>query len=195
MANKENSNFKTALNELLAGKLTTEEPHTETAAAFAAPNSNENEMSFGTSFDSEKEFERIKKTAETIIAEDVVIEGSISSGSKLRILGEITGNVSSEGDIIVAGKIGGEIKGENIYLMDCAVNNNIISNGTVNVSEKSAVSGDIAALNITNSGVIKGNIKAENVVFKPTSHLTGDVSCKAIVIEKGATLKGRLETE
>ncbi len=191
MANKENSNFKTALNELLSGKITTEE---ESPKAPKTPVAQEAKATFTASAPMSSVSAQ-SSGAETVITEGVVIEGNISSSSKLRILGEVTGNVTSTDDLVIAGLVGGEIKGKGILLIDCSVTSNIVASGEVTISDNSNITGDISADKIISGGVIKGNLNAKFVTLKPSSRTVGDIKCDGITIEKGAALKGRLETD
>ena len=179
MANKETNNFKTAINELLNGKFTSDaaEPEESTRADdFAA-----RAVSTAASYE------------ETLISQDVVIEGNTKSKSKLKIIGEVVGKFSCSNDIIIAGKVGGEIEGKDIILADCSVNNNIISSSRVKISEKSKVKGDITAQTFINNGVVTGNVKADSVTLSKTSSTVGDITCNHIVIEAGAVLKGSID--
>ncbi|MEG1782698.1 MAG: polymer-forming cytoskeletal protein [Oscillospiraceae bacterium] len=191
MADKTNSNFKTALNELLSGKVTTDSPVEKINVEF------DGEVTSGLSSSASApiNYGAAKKSgAETVITEDVIIEGNISSSSKLRILGEVTGSVTSTDDLVIAGKVGGEIKGNGILLIDCSVTSDIISSGEVTISDNSNITGDIKADRVISGGVIKGGINAKTVTLKTSSRTFGDISCESITIERGASLKGRLET-
>ena len=195
MANKETNNFKQALNELLAGKLTTdEEPkYTETAATVTEEPKTDSDT-YQKAIDVVAEIEKTLDHEETVITKGVVIEGNIRTTSKLTIMGEVTGNVISSADLVIKGKVGGAIEGNSITLSQCEVKDTVTAQSEVNISAQSVVNGDIKAGSVISNGTVSGNISANRVVLHEESKTVGDVSCKTIRISEGAALKGKLET-
>lgn len=208
MANKETSNFKQALNELLAGKITTDEPVKETVAA---PVKTEPEKAPVTSsiFKEETAEEIVNQiqsdifsepaapvdtTEETVISKSVVIEGNVRTTSKLTIKGEVTGNVISTADLVITGKVGGSIQGSTIRLSQCEINDTVTATSEILISPNSVINGDVKAGTIVSEGTINGNINADSVTLANSSRTVGDISCKTIRINEGASLKGKLET-
>lgn len=206
MANKETSNFKQALNELLAGKITTDEP-----AAKAEPEKAEETKPVSSGifkeesaadivnqiqsdiFD-EPESEPVSSGEETVISKSVVIEGNIRTTSKLTIMGEVTGNVISTADLVITGKVGGSIQGSRIRLSQCEINDTVTATSEIIVSPNSVINGDVKAGNIVSEGCINGNVDADCVTLATSSKTIGDITCKTIRINEGASLKGKLET-
>lgn len=100
------------------------------------------------------------------------VETIIGSGTKL------TGNLYSEGSI----RIEGEIEGE------------IVSKGDVYVGEAGRLAADIKARNVVVAGEVQGNVDAESKLeIVPTGKLIGDITMSTLVIEDGATFKGKSE--
>ena len=198
MANRETNNFKQALNELLAGKITTDEPEVKTAneepvkaettntEAAQAVKEIENSIS--------KEMDSAFGSEETVIGKSVVIEGNIRTTAKLIVNGEVTGSVISTADLVITGKVGGAIQGNNITLSQCEINDTVTATNEVQISPKSVINGDIKSGALTSEGIINGNVNAQSVTLMGTSKTVGDISCKTIRITEGASLKGKLET-
>ncbi|MEC9489089.1 MAG: polymer-forming cytoskeletal protein [Halanaerobium sp.] len=100
------------------------------------------------------------------------VETIIGTGSKL------TGNIYSEGSIRIEGEIEGEIETE----------------GDVFVGESGKLNANIKGRNIVVAGEVMGNVDAESKLeIVPTGKLIGDITMSTLVIEDGATFKGKSE--
>ncbi|MBP1552214.1 MAG: polymer-forming cytoskeletal protein [Oscillospiraceae bacterium] len=200
MANKETNNFKQALNELLAGKLTTDETAAPAADTYIEPAAEAVEQpaaandTYQKAIDVVAEIEKTLDHEETVITKGVIIEGNIRTTSKLTIIGEVTGNVISSADLVIKGKVGGSIEANNITLSQCEVKDTVTAQNEVNISAMSVVNGDIKSGSVNSNGTVLGNINANKVVLSEESKTVGDVVCKTIRISEGASLKGKLET-
>lgn len=205
MANKETSNFKQALNELLAGKITTDEPAAETkpeeTKAAAKPVSSsifkeESAEDIVNQIQSDIFSDAVPEDngEETVISKSVVIEGNVRTTSKLTIMGEVTGNVISTADLIITGKVGGSIQGSKIRLSQCEINDTVTATSEILVSPNSVINGDVKAGTVVSEGKINGNIDADSITLANSSKTVGDIKCKTIRITEGASLKGKLET-
>ena len=196
MANKETNNFKQALNELLAGKITTDEPTYDYTAPVEETKSEpvKTDSTYQTAIDVVAEIEKTLDQEETVITKGVIIEGNIRTTSKLTIMGEVTGNVTSTADLVIKGKVGGSIEGNNVMLSQCEVKDTVTAQNEISISSMSVVNGDIKSGSVVSNGTVYGNINANKVVLSEESKTIGDVVCKTIRISEGASLKGKLET-
>ncbi len=200
MANRETNNFKQALNELLAGKITTDEPeapvvkNTEATAVEEAAKIEAAQAVKEIENNIFKEMDSALSSEDTIIGKSVVIEGNIRTTAKLVINGEVTGSVISTADLVITGKVGGAIQGNNITLNQCEINDTVTASNEVQISPQSVINGDIKSGSLTSEGIINGNVNANSVTLLGTSKTVGDISCKTIRINEGASLKGKLET-
>ncbi|MBE6877872.1 MAG: polymer-forming cytoskeletal protein [Ruminococcaceae bacterium] len=196
MANRETNNFKQALNELLAGKITTDEPEV------SATNKASDEAAKNEAAEAVREIENnifremdsALNSEDTVIGKSVVIEGNVRTTSRLVINGEVTGSVISTADLVITGKVGGAIQGNNITLSQCEINDTVTASNEVLISPQSVINGDIKSGSLTSEGAINGNVNANTVTLLGTSKTVGDISCKTIRINEGASLKGKLET-
>ena len=93
----------------------------------------------------------------------------------------IDGNIFCDGDLLhVDGKVVGEI--------NCT--------GTFVVGREGVVEGNVSAGNVSLSGVLKGNVKAEEKVeILSKAKMYGDISTKGIAIEDNAVFIGRCMME
>ena len=211
MANKETSNFKQALNELLAGKITTDEPAPKAAPAAEPVKTEPAKAPVSSSIFKEEEsaadivnqiqsniFSEPATPAyegeETVISKNVVIEGNVRTTSKLTIKGEVTGNVISTADLVITGKVGGSIQGSRIRLSQCEINDTVTATSEIVISPNSVINGDVKGGTVISEGTINGNVNADGVTLASSSKTVGDISCKTIRISEGASLKGKLET-
>ncbi len=76
--------------------------------------------------------------------------------------------------------IGGEFEGE------------LFSTDHLIVGKGGSVKGDIKTYDITNMGMIKGNVAAENKVnLKEESEITGDITTHQLIVDEGSNFEGR----
>jgi cytoskeletal protein CcmA (bactofilin family) len=85
----------------------------------------------------------------------------------------INGDLVCSGDVQVDGWVEGDIQSRNIV-----------------VGEAATVHGALQAESVRICGLVKGAIKADQVVLEKTARVTGDVLHKSLTIEEGAQLEG-----
>lgn len=182
------SNFKTAVNELMAGKFTSSEEVDEGHREQDLQKDEIKTVSYGVTTEPSS-----RAGVYSVIAEGTTIEGSVYGDSSIQVNGRIKGNVTTTKDIISKGIIEGDVKAANITLCHSSVKGNINASGLLNIDEKSIAIGSIYAANIEISGRVKGDIKAEDAaVFRKNALILGNVTSKTISVEAGAGLKGEL---
>lgn len=134
---------------------------------------------FSTSSKSPKEWEEETslEKIDTLIGDNVSIEGNISSTGTVRLDCSVDGNVSGDGLIVgESGSITGDIECSEILI------------------DKSSVIGNIQCKNITISGKVEGDVKCKGTLkLENTASLTGDVEVGKLVIDNGAFFKGLCE--
>lgn len=128
----------------------------------------------------------------TVISEDSVMIGNITTASTVSIFGKMKGNIKSSEKVSIYGKLIGNIDAQEVYLDGEAVMGDVQSSGDVETMQGSVLVGDVNCENITISGALKGNIEAQNtVVLKPQAVVEGDISAERIEMSGGAVLNGR----
>ncbi len=109
--------------------------------------------------------------------------GAVSVGKKT-IIGEqvsIEGSIQGREDLIIEGTVKGSIKLEKYHLI---------------VGSKGKVEAEIHAGNVTISGRVTGNVKAQDKVeITKEADFNGEIKAKRISVEDGAYLKAVIEVE
>ena len=76
-------------------------------------------------------------------------------------------------------------------LIDCELDGNITSNGTLTVGSNAKVSGDIEAGSITIQGLVEGNVLASNrCALEAGGTLQGDVESPRLAVDENASFVG-----
>jgi len=89
---------------------------------------------------------------------------------------KLVGQLSIDGSVELKGEVEGEIIAAFIDVLPGAV-----------------VMGPIEAEKIVVNGTVNGAIRGSSVLVKSRAHVTGDIDCKSLVVEKGACIEGRLQ--
>ncbi len=179
------SNFKIAVGELMGGmagigtKPREDEPLPQ---SHFSGGSNE----FGPSI-------QPLRRVESVIADDMVIEGTVTSRSDIRIHGRIKGDVSTSSSILASGIVDGNMEGENITLAGSTINGDVSAMDALLLDGEAVVVGNLAADTLELDGRVKGNLTIDqNILLKRDSIVFGDISAKSISIEEGASIKGMM---
>lgn len=129
----------------------------------------------------------------SVFAEGLIIHGSVSSNSNIKILGSVEGNVSAEGDIILCGKVSGDIHGVNVILTNAEVKGNIVANTCIVQNKNSVVTGNITTSQLDVSGVVNGDLKiSESIAIRSTAEITGNIETKLISVSEGAVINSQI---
>jgi len=95
------------------------------------------------------------------------------------IIGEgvkVEGTFNAFGNVIVKGELTGSLSTQN----------------DLSVKDKGTIEADIVAKNAFISGEIKGNLQVEEKIeLASTAKVSGDINCRVLAIDEGATLSGR----
>ncbi|MDJ0512655.1 MAG: polymer-forming cytoskeletal protein [Methyloceanibacter sp.] len=94
----------------------------------------------------------------------------VAKGAKL------TGQLSIDGSVELKGEVEGEVIAASIDVLPGAV-----------------VVGPIEAKKIVVNGTVNGAIRGSSVLLKSRARVTGDIDCGSLVVEKGASIEGRLQ--
>lgn len=103
------------------------------------------------------------------------IDSLIGAGTR------IEGNVTFTGGLRVDGEVRGNIRSENGQ------------EGTLVISEKASVEGEISVGHVVINGTVIGPVTAgESLELLPAARVTGDVAYHRIEMQQGAVIQGRL---
>jgi cytoskeletal protein CcmA (bactofilin family) len=202
---KQQGNFSKAFDELLSGKLRSDE-RSEVAGATlgslvtipsAAEKKPEVAASPSVGVPSASPVLAAAKPArvgEAVITQDMVIKGSVATNSNILMEGFILGDVSCEGDISIKGKIEGKVHVRSISIQGGTIQGDIESSGTVFIGEGSKVSGNIKGGHIDINGSVVGDIiSTEHVILNPKAVVEGDIIAVGLSMFDGAELKGGVD--
>ena len=193
------NNFRTALDEIVKGKLNTtsnnqEKERLPEETLYVTP-VEPVETLVHKEFDKlNKEYKPNQSSESTIISEGTIIEGSIITKANLIIQGDVNGDVESEKDIEIIGHIMGNVKGNNTTFLKGSINGNVSGPKMFTMTKESKVTGDISCQELECDGSITGNVNASNSVYLgANSMIKGNVTAKSISVKEGAQIKGSLE--
>jgi len=87
----------------------------------------------------------------------------------------------------------GDIETAGTVRIDGRLEGSIRRAGSIIIGVDAVVQGNVSAREVVVGGTVEGNINAvDRVELQPTSVVTGDVEANAVLIQEGATLRGRM---
>lgn len=97
--------------------------------------------------------------AETVLSNEIKLEGRLHSSTNIRFDGEMTGDASTDGDLAVGdhGRIKGNVTGRNV-VVGGTIQGNVQTTGRLEILATGRVYGDIAvgSLIIDEGGILRG---------------------------------------
>jgi len=131
-----------------------------------------------------------------IITKDTKIVGTITTGSKLIVDGEVEGGIESKNVVIVSGSVRGDIKCKSAEINSAKVEGNIAVSDKLQVKSESKINGDLSGCDIEISGHVNGNVNAkQSVKLYSNASVIGNINSSSISIENGAILQGNVVIE
>lgn len=135
-----------------------------------------------------------RPTWETVITQDVIIEGNIISHSNLRILGKVEGNVNCEGTVVLTGNVNGDLSANSLKFQTGSIHGNITVNEDMLVEKQTMVIGDVRAGNAVFGGKAEGSfLVRENLELRETASVVGNIKATGIVMYNGSRVRGMLD--
>lgn len=211
--NKNNHNFKKAVNELL-GNQTGEKPESETwesepqffdlseqegrpadkPQSGAAPKGDGAYSQAPAPETMAQQNLVTSASVVSVIAPDMAIMGNLSSNTDINVCGRVIGDLVCGGSVVVGGDVEGDISAAEIEISG-SVSGNITVAGTVTICSGAHVKGDIIAHELYTSGLSEGDIKVEGrAFFQSTAVIVGNVYAKTFEMNGGARIKGLVKT-
>jgi len=136
---------------------------------------------------------RYVKSAQMIIPEGVIIQGSLTSGSQSEIFGRVEGDVNVEGDLLLGGSalISGNVRTRRCKV-EGMVEGKVECAETLELGQGGRLNSDVMAGKVfTVAGQVFGSVTCAGLLkLTATAQVTGDVRCRRLLIEEGATLNG-----
>jgi len=107
-----------------------------------------------------------------------------------------TENVKSNETTVIAqdAHFKGEISFKNNLKIIGSYEGQITTTGHLEVASEANVNADIQVGSISVAGNIQGNLDASDVVeLKNTAHIRGDIKCKRLMMDEGASMEGHCQ--
>lgn len=135
-----------------------------------------------------------KPREESYITKDIVINGSISAVSNIKIDGTVNGNITCENDVTVCGTVEGDVSANNVKFLGAQIKGDISCKNGVTFDKDAVVNGNVTGKKIEINGKIKGNINVElGAVIMGNAVIFGDVTASSISVSEGAVIKGNIQ--
>lgn len=110
-------------------------------------------------FDKRSPREAAPIVAETVLSNQIKLEGRLQSTSNIRFDGEMHGDLTTEGDLSVGqnGRVKGNVSGRNV-VVGGTINGNVSTSGRLEILASGKVFGDIVvgSLIIDEGGILRG---------------------------------------
>lgn len=87
-------------------------------------------------------------------------------------------------------KITGDISSKSAIRVDGHIEGNVSSDGTIAVTEKGFISGDVQSNELKVYGKVEGRIDTQKLHLYPTAKILGDINTQDLHIESGADYEG-----
>ena len=131
---------------------------------------------------------------ESVITEDMVIEGNVTTRSGLKLFGTVNGNVSCEGNIYMTGRIEGEVTADSLTMQSGSICGNVHSKKDIIIEHQAGIKGDIGCQRLVMNGQVEGSIlTTESIELKEAAVLIGNAASGNISVHTGAKVKGLIE--
>lgn len=129
-----------------------------------------------------------------LIPSGMEIAGSVTAEGDINVIGKVVGDVTTKSNLEISGTVEGNITARNIKLECKLLQGEVNGTESVEIAAGSVVNGNIAAVNLTVSGVVNGNIKVTGeVILTEKAVITGDIAAKQIAISTSAVLNGKVQ--
>ncbi len=112
-------------------------------------------------FESTPSRKSVTVAAETVLSDEIKLEGRLQSTSSIRFNGEMTGDISTEGDLAIGehGRVKGNVIGRNVSV-NGLIEGNVQTAGRLEILATGKVYGDITigSLIIDEGGILRGMV-------------------------------------
>ncbi len=121
-------------------------------------------------FDKRSAREAAPIVAETVLSNQIKLEGRLQSTSNIRFDGEMNGDLTTEGDLSVG----------------------LTTEGDLSVGEHGRVKGNVTGRNVVVGGTIQGNVTTTGrLEILATGKVFGDIVVGSLIIDEGGILRGK----
>ena len=124
-----------------------------------------------------------------------VVKGHVTSKGSVTLSkeGNVEGNISSGNKVLILGSADGDISGEKIKIEKSVIKGSLFAKEKIIIGPESVVIGNLDALNADISGAVEGKIDiGEKITIRQSGIVKGDIKYRSIQMEDGALVDGIL---
>lgn len=188
MARREDNNFKKAMNGLLG--YTEKEPQEQPLQVEIV----KEEQVRPEIVLPRQEAELPVSREEAVIPSDMVITGSISTKSNMKILGSIVGDVECDGSIWLIGSIQGNVSAGNLTIQRGGLTGDVNVRESVVLEQDAVLKGNLSAQSVSSNARSEGKICASrSVELRESAYVHGDIAAGSLAVSAGAKIKGMVD--
>lgn len=130
---------------------------------------------------------------ESVLTEDVIINGNLECDCNLTILGTINGSVRCGRDLLVKGQINGDVSALNLELRKGQIEGNVVCENSLTLDRECSIRGNVTAAECLTDGQIYGNLTiAEDLHVQKNAWIEGDITAKQFSVLQGAHLESKI---
>ncbi len=130
----------------------------------------------------------------SFLAAGTAFEGALRAAGDVEIAGRFKGSIASNGTVKLRSDIESGITAGGLALIGCSLIGDVVTNGTVTVSEGSKIIGNVTAREVLCAGEITGDLKiVGNTALEAGARINGRITTGTISVVKGAIIKGSME--
>ena len=131
---------------------------------------------------------------ETVLNDDMLLDGGIECNTHLKVLCKINGDVKSPYNLTSSNDILGNVAAYNVDLTDCTVTGNVVALNRLTLSHNSIINGNVLVKSALIAGKINGMVNCDDdLVITNSAQIVGDITCGSISIKNGAKIVGNVE--
>ena len=130
----------------------------------------------------------------SFLAVGTAFEGTLRAAGDVEIAGRFKGSIASNGTVKLCSNVESSITAGGLVLIDCSLIGDVVSNGTVTVSEGSKIIGNVTARELLCAGEITGDLKiVGSTALEAGARINGRIATGTISVVRGAIIKGSME--
>ena len=130
---------------------------------------------------------------ESVLTEDVTINGDLECDCNLTILGTVNGSVHCGKDLLVKGQINGDVTAMNLELRNGQIEGNVACTNSLTLDRECSIRGNVSAAECLTDGQIYGNLTIEeDLHVQKNAWIEGDITAKQFSVLQGAHLESKI---
>lgn len=130
------------------------------------------------------------------VSQNSFFRGDVETKDDITIFGRLEGNILGAASVRVCGEVKGQIRCEALQAVEGTIEGDIFAIGSVEVSERSRIRGNLHCERAVISGSVTGDIvAAQSITLTENAVLNGDLCAAEIEMRRGARLNGSVKTE